>query len=306
VADDRVIYSASDLAAAARCEYALLRAFDAKLGRGPAVAVEDELLARTAELGGEHEQRHLDILRATADVAVIGRPAYTVAGLTAAAEATMRAVERRAPVVYQAAMFDGRFAGFADFLVLEGDQYRLRDTKLARSVKVEALLQLAAYAGTLATAGVPVASEVELVLGDGAAVSYPVGELLPVYRPRRAALQRLLDDHLASGQPVAWEDESVRACFRCPECTLQVPRPRRPSACGGHAAESAGPAHRRGHHHHHRSRAPQRRCARTVCAHRRIADLAGAPADRTARRRQAALRGGRCAAADGAARCEQG
>jgi len=51
VADDRVIYSASDLAAAARCEYALLRSFDAKLGRGEAVAADDdELLRRTAEL----------------------------------------------------------------------------------------------------------------------------------------------------------------------------------------------------------------------------------------------------------------
>ncbi len=75
-AGDRVIYSASDLAAAARCEYALLRSFDAKLGRGPAVAVEDELLARTAQLGGEHEQRHLDELRELAEqnVAIIGGP----------------------------------------------------------------------------------------------------------------------------------------------------------------------------------------------------------------------------------------
>jgi len=221
---DRVIYSASDLAAAARCEYALLRAFDAKLGRGPAVSIEDELLARTAKLGGEHEQRHLDELRALTEenVAVIGRPDYTVDGLTAAAEATMRAVERRAPVVYQAAMFDGRFAGFADFLVLDGDEYRLRDTKLARSVKVEALLQLAAYADTLARAGVPVASEVELVLGDGATAGYRVDELLPVYLSRRTSLQRLLDDHLAGGTAVTWEDEHVRACFRCPECEIQV------------------------------------------------------------------------------------
>ena len=89
-------------------------------------------------------------------------------------------------------------------------------------MKVEALLQLAAYADTLAHAGVPVAPEVELVLGDGATVSYRVDELLPVYRPRRAALQRLLDDHLAGGTPVTWEDEDVRACFRCPECTIQV------------------------------------------------------------------------------------
>ena len=224
VSGGSVIYSASDLAAAARCEYALLRAFDAKLGRGPAVSIEDELLARTAQLGGEHEQRHLDELRELCEenVAIIGRPHYTVDGLTAAAEATMQAVERRAPVIYQAAMFDGRFAGFADFLVLESDQYRLRDTKLARSVKVEALLQLAAYADTLARAGVPVASEVELVLGDGATVRYRVDELLPVYLSRRSGLQRLLDNHLAGGTAVTWENEDVRACFRCPECEVQV------------------------------------------------------------------------------------
>ncbi len=60
------------------------------------------------------------------------------------------------------------------------------------------------------------------MLGDGATVSYRVDELLPVYRPRRAELQRLLDEHLAGGSPVMWEDDAVRACFRCPECTIQV------------------------------------------------------------------------------------
>ena len=43
-----VIYSASDLAAAARCEYALLRRFDGMLGWGPKAVVDDDLLARTA------------------------------------------------------------------------------------------------------------------------------------------------------------------------------------------------------------------------------------------------------------------
>jgi predicted RecB family nuclease len=223
-ADGKVIYSASDLAAAARCEYALLRAFDAKLDRGPMVSVEDELLARTATLGDEHERRQLDDLRTEfgGDVTIIGRPPHTDSGLRAAFGQTMRAVERRSPVIYQAAMFDGRFAGFADFLVLDGDRYRLRDTKLARSVKVEALLQLAAYADTLAQAGIPVAPEVELMLGDGAVASYRTDELLPVYRPRRQALERLLDGHLAGGTAVSWEDAEVRACFRCPECAAQV------------------------------------------------------------------------------------
>ncbi len=222
--DGGIVYSASDLAAAARCEYALLRDFDAKLGWGPAVCDEDELLARTAALGTEHERRRLDQLRDEFGdaVAVIGRPAYTPAGLTAAAEATRRAVAKRAPVVYQAAMFDGPFVGFADFLVLDGERYRVADTKLARSPKVTALLQLAAYADTLAGSGVPVAPEAELELGDGTVVRYRVGDLIPVYRSQRALLRRLLDEHYAAGTPVRWEDEAITACFRCPLCTEQL------------------------------------------------------------------------------------
>ena len=119
-------------------------------------------------------------------------------------------------------MFDGRFVGFADFLILDGERYRVGDTKLARSAKVEALLQLAAYADALAEAGVPVADEAELVLGNGAVTRYRVDELVPVYRSRRAELQRLLDDHYAADGPVRWTDDGVRACFRCPECTIMV------------------------------------------------------------------------------------
>ena len=81
--DGTVIYSASDLAAAARCEYALLRRFDTVLGRTIGEYAEDDLLARTAELGDAHEQRHLDLLREQTDdnVATIGRPRpVTIAG----------------------------------------------------------------------------------------------------------------------------------------------------------------------------------------------------------------------------------
>lgn len=224
VIDDVVVYSASDLAAAARCEYALLRAFDARLGWGPPVEADDELLARTATLGGQHEQRYLEKLcdQIGGAPAVIERPGYTLAGLTAAADETWQAVERRSPVIFQAAMFDGRFLGFADFLVLDGDRYRLRDTKLARSVKVTPLLQLAAYADVLGALHVPVHDSVELALGNGSLVSYSVGELLPVYRSRRRVLQELLDRHYAGGDPVHWGDESVRACLRCPECSVQI------------------------------------------------------------------------------------
>src|ERR1700722_14166723 len=212
MAGDSVIYSASDLASAARCEYALLREFDAKLGWGQRVSVTDELLDRTASLGDEHS-----------GVAVIGRPfPFTIENITAAAAQTRRAIDRGAPVIYQAAMFDGRFVGFADFLVRRDDQYQVSDTKLARSAKVTALLQIAAYADTLSHAGIPVAQEAELVLGNGTAVNYRVDELIPVYREQRARLQNLLDNHYAGGVPVRWEDDNVRACFRCPVCEEQV------------------------------------------------------------------------------------
>jgi predicted RecB family nuclease len=221
---DSIIYSASDLAAASRCEYAMLREFDARLGWGPGVTVDDELLTHTAALGDEHERRQLNRLREEFGdtVAVIGRPAYTAAGFTTAAAATQRAIASGAPVVYQATMFDGRFAGFADFLVQDGKHYRVSDTKLARSAKVTALLQLAAYADTLSRAGIPVAPEAELVLGNGTAVRYRIDELIPVYLGQRARLQRLLDGHYARGAPVRWDDNQAHACFRCPACDEHV------------------------------------------------------------------------------------
>jgi len=227
VLDDRVVYSASDLASAARCEYALLRAFDAKLGWAPAPPRDDELLARTATLGDAHEAHHLSGLRARfgAGVASIPfPPTFTLDGLHAVAAATKNAFEQGHPVVYQAAMFDGRFIGFADFVVLEGQHYQVCDTKLARSAKVTALLQLAAYADSLTATGVPVSPEVRLILGDRSAIDYPATDLVGVYHQRRKQLQDLLDRHLAGGAPVQWSDEHVRACFRCPVCEPEVER----------------------------------------------------------------------------------
>lgn len=58
VAGDVVVYSASDLAAAARCEFAFLRHFDSKLGRGPAISAEDDLLVRTTSSGMNMKDAH--------------------------------------------------------------------------------------------------------------------------------------------------------------------------------------------------------------------------------------------------------
>ncbi len=225
VADDRVIYSASDLAAAGRCEYALLCSFDARLGRGEAVAADDdELLRRTAQLGDAHERATLDefIARYGDDVVRIGRPAYTLPAVLAAARNTTEAFHRKPAVVYQATLLDARFVGFADFVVRDGDRYRVMDTKLARRAKIEALLQIAGYAEALNAMGVPVASTASLILGDRSTVDYPVDDLIPVYRRQRDRLRDLLDRHLESQAPVSWTDPSVRACMRCRYCVPHV------------------------------------------------------------------------------------
>ena len=225
VADDQVIYSASDLAAASRCEYALLRAFDAKLGRGTAVdADDDELLRRTVELGDAHEQRTLEDFtsRYGDGVVRIGRPAYSLPAFCAAADATALAFERRPQVVYQATLLDDRFVGFADFAVIQDDGYRVLDTKLARHAKIEALLQIAGYADALRAMGVPVARTAGLILGDRSIVDYTVDDLIPVYRQQRDHLRDLLDTHFASDAPVAWADPTVRACMRCEYCVPNV------------------------------------------------------------------------------------
>ena len=161
------------------------------------------MLERVSALGTAHERAVLDAYRAPGDVVTIARPRYDEAGERAALErvhaVTLAALASDADVVYQAAFFDGRFTGWADFLVREGDRWAVLDTKLARSAKVTALLQLAAYADQLVTAGVPVtrrrAPDPRRPARGRATAS---ADLLPLYRERRARLEDLLDEHRAA------------------------------------------------------------------------------------------------------------
>lgn len=96
------------------------------------------------------------------------------------------------------------------------------DTKLARHAKVTALLQLAAYADQLVRAGLDVAPSLRLVHGDGSVSEHALADVLPVYRERRARLERVVDAHLADEGPVTWGDARFSACGRCVACTRHV------------------------------------------------------------------------------------
>ncbi|GAA2579889.1 TM0106 family RecB-like putative nuclease [Microbacterium binotii] len=231
-----VVWSASDLKAAAECEFAWLRQLDARLGRIPAVIEpEDVMLERAARLGTRHELAVLQRYRDEFGDAVVEIPetrSGDEAAMTDAVAATVAALaDPGAHVVYQAAFRTDEFVGFADFLVRTGDgAWIVQDTKLARHARVTALMQLAAYVDQLDAAGVARADRVELLLGDGSVSTHRVRDLMPVYRQRRARLRALIADRDlaagAAGAPLAWGDARgalrVVACGRCATCETEV------------------------------------------------------------------------------------
>lgn len=239
IIDDVVVYSPTDITAAADCSFATLRRLDEKLGRTDPIKSEpDKLLERVSRLGDEYEEHVLGGFvdrfgLADGPVAQNGvvKIDYSYAGgvdaLVKASESTVAALREGADVVFQATFFDGRFNGFADFLLKQSDsdggsQYRVADTKLARHAKVSALLQIAAYADQLKSVGVPVAAQGELILGDGSRTLHDIERIVPVYREQRRSLEAMLDAHQAAGSPILWGTSGVRACGRCDLCQMEV------------------------------------------------------------------------------------
>lgn len=233
ILDGRVLLSATDMTVAASCELALLATLDVRLGRAPATTVDtDAMLARTAELGAAHERHLLDALTRTHGaydpatgrgvVALPGTPARSTAELVERRDLALEALRDGVDVLYQAELFDGTFSGRADFLVRTDEGYAVHDTKLARHARVTAVLQLAAYADLLASAGIPVAPTAHLVLGDRSSTSHRVADIVPAYRHRRARVTELLAAHEHRDAPVAWDTPGVRACGRCETCQEHV------------------------------------------------------------------------------------
>ena len=229
--EDAVVTSPSDLSAAAKCEFAWVRQLDAKRGliRLEAVA-RDAMEARAAELGDGHESRYLQLYRDQYGDGVVefARPVYRLAELRAAAAATAQAFRNQAQVVFQAVFFDetdpkAPLVGLADFIVRQPDgRYRVQDTKLARSVKVTALLQLAAYYEQLVRLGIPADDTVELILGNDEVSAHDVHEILPVYGQRRARLVEIARERMDATSAAEWGDERYEIDGRCDLCGPEV------------------------------------------------------------------------------------
>ena len=216
--DGHLVLSPTDLTKHAACAHITtldLEALDAGHARASGV---DDALNLVFTKGLEHERGYLDRLRAD------GRIVEDIAALglrgTEAENATVDAMRRGVDVVYQATFFDGHWVGLADFLLrvdLEPGEtsalgtwrYDIADTKLARRLKVPALLQMATYAARLETLqGVP-PQWLTVVTGDSKENPWRLVDVAPYARRRRADLL----DAIANPRPT--ESARVQHCGQC-------------------------------------------------------------------------------------------
>jgi uncharacterized protein len=210
--DGAPVFSATDLVGYLACEHltALERAALAGLVARPHRA--DRELDIIRRRGIEHEQRYLADLREQGmRIVVIERHEGEERGdqVRRQADETLAAMASGADVVYQATFFDGRWLGYADFLLKVHDaerpsvfgawHYEVADTKLARHVKAGAVLQICSYVEQLEAlqAVRPVAMKV--VLGGSAreVATLRVDDYMAYYR---AAKRRFEDEFLRAPQ----------------------------------------------------------------------------------------------------------
>src|SRR6185369_4524533 len=121
---------------------------------------DDETGAMLKRRGDEHEASVLARLGAGRRVVKIDREGDPIA-------ATMAAIAGTAELVYQGALSDGTFAGYADFLVRCPGGWEVWDAKLSRTGKAKHLLQLCCYADLLEKMTGSRAETIVLALGSG-------------------------------------------------------------------------------------------------------------------------------------------
>lgn len=144
-----------------------------------------------AQTGNQHEQDTLVGFRASAP----GLVEIGGVGFEEGERSTLLAVHAKAPVIYQAALKDDRFAGFADFLILnDAGRYQVWDAKLARSPKPYFAIQLCCYSEMFAaSAEEPLPTKFGIVLGTGDRVALNVEDFIYYYRRVRRGFLALQD-----------------------------------------------------------------------------------------------------------------
>jgi uncharacterized protein len=193
--DGRLIYSASDLNDFLECEH--LTELERRVAFGELARPEQDASAKLlAGKGEEHERYHLNVLRQLHGTALVEfeRPENTIEGFQRAEAMTVAAMQRGAPVIYQATFFDGTFVGRADFLRrIDTPSERFRwnyevvDTKLALQPKPYYLVQLCNYSEHVARVTGTAPEYAAIVLGSGREHRFRMNDYAAYYRHLKAS-----------------------------------------------------------------------------------------------------------------------
>ena len=207
--DGQPVFSATDLVGYLACEH--LTALETAVLRGEMERPirHDRELDIIRKRGFAHEARYLDELRAEGRAVVtIDRDDDADYGdrLRLQADDTVAAMASGADVIFQAAFFDGRWLGYADFLlrVESPDRpsvwgpyhYEVADTKLARHVKAGAVLQVCSYVDQLERIQGLRPELMKIVLGGSAreVAELRVDDFMAYYRAAKARLESAVLD----------------------------------------------------------------------------------------------------------------
>ena len=179
-----------------------------KTGRGDAIGddyvpdVPDEEMELVIRRGLAHEAAHLDRLRSREPGLV------EIERNDAARDATWRAMQSGAPIIFQGELHAAPWMGIADFLhrmdgasILGDHFYEPWDTKLARSAKPYFLLQLCAYAEMLEAMQGRRPERFGFIFGDGSETSFRTADVWHYYRRLKRSFESFQGDWAQDVQP---------------------------------------------------------------------------------------------------------
>jgi predicted RecB family nuclease len=211
--DQSYLFSPTDLVNFLGCYHAIF--LDLKSFTDPLEAdapSETDLLLRRKGL--THEATYLQALKnqgkTVAEIPTNLPPAERV-------RRTSEALRTGVDIVYQAALRQGQWGGYADFLIKIGQpsdlgdfRYEVSDTKLARNPDAKHLIQLCVYSDLLASVQGVRPQQTHLILGDGREVSFRVEDFGAYVRHARQRFKTF-----ASNPPTNSYPEPCAHCGYC-------------------------------------------------------------------------------------------
>jgi predicted RecB family nuclease len=173
------------------------------------------------KLGLDHERQYLRQLSEKNSLNVVQIDANS--SWDVAAAETVQAIRRGADVIYQATFLDGRWGGRADFLLrvnkpssLAAWSYEVVETKLARSTKAGAIVQLCFYSDLLSRIQGVEPQLMHVVLGGGALPErFPVQHYIAYFRKVRNEFEKAWK---LDGQTYPEPVEHCDVCSWSPVC----------------------------------------------------------------------------------------